>query len=61
MTTYAWQKSSYCSEGDSCVHVAESAGTIHLTESADSRGAILDAHPAAFDTLLDALKKETHR
>jgi hypothetical protein len=61
LTTYAWQKSSYCSEGDSCVHVADSAGAIHLTESADPRKAILDAHPAAFDALLAVLKKETHR
>jgi len=61
LTTYTWQKSSYCSEGDSCVHVAESAGTIHLTESADLGGAILDAPPAAFDALLAVLKKETHR
>lgn len=56
-----WQKSSYCSEGASCVHVAATTETIHLTESSDPHGAILDAHPAAFDALLAVLKKETHR
>ncbi|UUU33168.1 DUF397 domain-containing protein [Streptomyces sp. CA-210063] len=25
MTAYAWQKSSYCSQGESCVHVAATA------------------------------------
>ncbi|MFD3501618.1 DUF397 domain-containing protein [Streptomyces sp. NPDC058676] len=61
MSHATWQKSSYCGEGESCVHVAASEGTIHLTESADPRGAILDAHPVTFDALLAALKKETHR
>lgn len=61
MTTYTWQKSSYCSEGDSCVHVAEGTETIRLTESADPDGVILDAHPAAFDALLAVLKKDPHR
>ncbi|WP_328361932.1 DUF397 domain-containing protein [Streptomyces sp. NBC_00445] len=56
-----WQKSSYCSEGNSCVHVATSAGTIHLTESADPRGVILDARPAAFAALLATLKMESRR
>ncbi|GGZ77830.1 DUF397 domain-containing protein [Streptomyces bluensis] len=51
-----WQKSSYCSEGNSCVHVAAAPpGTIHLTESGDPTGAILKATPAAFNALLTAL------
>ncbi|MEU9668483.1 DUF397 domain-containing protein [Streptomyces bobili] len=25
MTAYAWQKSSYCAQGESCVHVAATA------------------------------------
>jgi len=56
-----WQKSSYCSEGASCVHVATTAETIHLTESSDLTRAILTATPAAFDALLTALKEETPR
>ncbi|NGO47911.1 DUF397 domain-containing protein [Streptomyces ureilyticus] len=58
-----WQKSSYCGQGDSCVHIAIGTARIHLTESGDSTGAILDAAPAAFSALLHTLKHkdETHR
>lgn len=56
-----WQKSSYCSEGASCVHVGATTETIHLTESSDPTGAILTANPAAFDALLAVLKEETPR
>ncbi|MEV0529829.1 DUF397 domain-containing protein [Streptomyces sp. NPDC050439] len=54
MLTHSWQKSSYCQEGDACVHVAAApTGTvIQLTESADPTGAILTARPAAFAALL---------
>lgn len=54
-----WQKSSYCGEGESCVHVAESADEVHITESADPSGAILTATPAAFGALLAVLKGES--
>ncbi|MFD7711918.1 DUF397 domain-containing protein [Streptomyces sp. NPDC059786] len=59
MTTQTWQKSSHCSEGDSCVHVATApgTGTIRLTESADPRRVILSAAPAAFRTLIHTLKE----
>ncbi|MFG2653162.1 DUF397 domain-containing protein [Streptomyces sp. NPDC048436] len=57
MLAHSWQKSSYCQEGDACVHVAASpTGTVHLTESADPTGAILTAQPAAFAALLRTLK-----
>ncbi|GEC09785.1 hypothetical protein SSP24_74400 [Streptomyces spinoverrucosus] len=56
-----WQKSSYCSEGNSCVHVATTTETIHLTESSDPTDAILTATPAAFEALLTALKNDPHR
>ncbi|MFE4252368.1 DUF397 domain-containing protein [Streptomyces sp. NPDC056910] len=48
MSNLTWQKSPYSAQGDSCVHVAVHAGTVHLTESADPGGAILTAprrHP----------------
>ncbi|MDH6628388.1 hypothetical protein M2271_006221 [Streptomyces sp. LBL] len=61
MSEHTWQKSSYCSEGSSCLNVAATDGTIHLTESADPIGVILDARALAFDALLTALKKETPR
>ena len=41
-----WQKSSYCSEGDSCVHIATApTGTIHLTESGDPTRRHTRGHP----------------
>ncbi|MFE0135305.1 DUF397 domain-containing protein [Streptomyces sp. NPDC059037] len=53
----SWQKSSYCGEGESCVHVAAGpTGTdVHLTESADPTEAILTARPAAFAALIRTL------
>ncbi|MCX5049222.1 MULTISPECIES: DUF397 domain-containing protein [unclassified Streptomyces] len=58
MPRLTWQKSSYCPEGNSCIHVATAPETIHITESSDPTGAILTATPAAFGTLLAALKNE---
>lgn len=57
----SWQKSSYCSEGNSCVHIATTTQAIHLTESGDPTAAILKATPAAFRSLLAALKEEPAR
>ncbi|WP_371598349.1 DUF397 domain-containing protein [Streptomyces sp. NBC_00564] len=57
MPAYTWQKSSYCAQGESCVHVAATAETVHLTESGDPTRAILSAAPETFATLLRALKK----
>ncbi|MEW2397914.1 DUF397 domain-containing protein [Streptomyces sp. NPDC046862] len=56
-----WQKSSYCSEGASCVHIATTTKAIHLTESGDPSTAILKATPAAFNALLTTLKEEATR
>jgi hypothetical protein len=53
-----WQKSSYCSEGASCVHVATTPHRIHLTETGDPTESILTAAPAAFAALLATLKLE---
>ncbi|WP_200308545.1 DUF397 domain-containing protein [Streptomyces adelaidensis] len=53
-----WQKSSYCSEGDSCVHITNGPTTIRLTESADPSQAVLNATPTAFGALIDVLKEE---
>ncbi|MEU8971958.1 DUF397 domain-containing protein [Streptomyces monashensis] len=53
-----WQKSSYCGEGESCIHIAATPDTIHLTESADPTGAVLTTTPAVFGTLIAALKKK---
>jgi hypothetical protein len=57
-----WQKSSYCGEGESCVHVAgDTAGTIHLTESGDPTRAILGATPVALRALIHVLKENHPR
>jgi hypothetical protein len=53
-----WQKSSYCGEGDACLHVtAEATGSIRLTESSDPGEAILTTTPATWSILLRALKE----
>ncbi|MGW1494780.1 DUF397 domain-containing protein [Streptomyces sp. NPDC002402] len=57
MAAYDWQKSSYCAQGDSCLHVAAAGDrTVKLTESSDPGGAILSTTPAAFAALTRALK-----
>jgi 5,10-methenyltetrahydromethanopterin hydrogenase len=62
MIPKAWQKSSYCGEGESCVHVAAlDEGTVHLTESSDPSGVILSADPMAFGALVHALREERTR
>ncbi|WP_105974043.1 DUF397 domain-containing protein [Streptomyces geranii] len=54
-----WQKSSYCSEGASCVHISTTPDGVHLTESSDPTGAVLTTTPTAFRTLLTTLKTST--
>ncbi|MET8095875.1 DUF397 domain-containing protein [Streptomyces sp. NPDC005236] len=58
MPTTTWQKSSYCAQGEACVHVAATtAETVHLTESGDPAHSILSTTPATFGALLQALKR----
>ncbi|WP_156727519.1 DUF397 domain-containing protein [Streptomyces apocyni] len=58
MPVRSWQKSSYCQEGDACVHIATPhAGTIQVTESADPTRSILSTTPHAFTALLRTLKE----
>jgi hypothetical protein len=57
MNPHGWQKSSYCQEGDACLHISAAApDAIHLTESADPAETILTAAPLAFSSLLDMLR-----
>ncbi|MFD7707742.1 DUF397 domain-containing protein [Streptomyces sp. NPDC059785] len=56
MSTQNWQKSSYCAQGDACLHVSHGQIAIHLTESADPTHAVLLAAPAAFAAFLGSLK-----
>ncbi|MER6953272.1 DUF397 domain-containing protein [Streptomyces sp. NPDC000618] len=57
MPTPTWQKSSYCQEGEACVHISADPAVIHLTESADPTRAILTTTPTAFAALLDAVSR----
>ncbi|MFB6711508.1 MULTISPECIES: DUF397 domain-containing protein [unclassified Streptomyces] len=58
MPTYDhWQKSSYCAQGDSCIHVAGRNSSVELTESGDPTGAILHTTPAAWAALVRAVKE----
>ncbi|MFH9859900.1 DUF397 domain-containing protein [Streptomyces sp. NPDC017202] len=59
MSPYSWQKSSYCQEGDACVHIASSPATIHLTESADPARTVLTTTPTAFAALLDLIGRRS--
>ncbi|MFC9948283.1 DUF397 domain-containing protein [Streptomyces pratensis] len=61
MSALAWQKSSYCAQGNSCVHVAADQGSVALTESADPSGAILRASPAAWAALVRTVKETRDR
>ncbi|MEU9563377.1 DUF397 domain-containing protein [Streptomyces sp. NPDC048161] len=62
MPTSPWQKSSYCGEGDACIHISASpARTVLLTESGDPTAAILRTTPTAWAALVRTIKKErTH-
>lgn len=61
MPTPHWQKSSYCQEGEACVHISADPTTIHLTESADPAQAVLDTTPSAFGALIRSLKVRSKR
>ncbi|WP_175408936.1 DUF397 domain-containing protein [Streptomyces sp. TRM64462] len=53
----AWQKSSYCGTGESCIHLAPAPqGAVRLTESSDPTGAILTLAPATWRAWRDAIK-----
>ncbi|MBT2398389.1 DUF397 domain-containing protein [Streptomyces sp. ISL-100] len=51
----AWHKSSYCQEGEACLHTAAHEGTVLLTESADPAQAVLSTTPTTWKALLQSL------
>ena len=57
MTTPNWQKSSYCAQGEACMHIAADQGSVALTESSDPSGAILRTSPSAWAALIRAVKE----
>ncbi|MFE9728089.1 DUF397 domain-containing protein [Streptomyces sp. NPDC005794] len=61
MNTDDWQKSSYCGQGESCIHIAADQGTVALTESSDPSGATLRTSPAAWAALVRTVKEAHSR
>jgi hypothetical protein len=55
MTTHVWRKSSYCQEGEACVHISTAPDAVHLTDS-DAAESVVTVTPAAFAALLGLLK-----
>lgn len=53
-----WQKSSYCQEGEACLHIATHERTVLLTESADPSHAVLSTAPTAMAALLLHIKAQ---
>ncbi|MER7170934.1 DUF397 domain-containing protein [Streptomyces mesophilus] len=51
-----WQKSSYCGQGESCVHVAAEDTAVLLMESADPSGVVLRMPKTEFAGLLADIK-----
>ncbi|WP_329590571.1 DUF397 domain-containing protein [Streptomyces sp. NBC_01362] len=62
MSAYIWQKSSYCAQGEACIHAAAAGpGAVGLTESGDPTGAILRTTPTAWAALLRTIKESRTR
>ncbi|WP_406421140.1 DUF397 domain-containing protein [Streptomyces sp. NBC_00842] len=59
MAASTWQRSSYCAQGEACVHVAAHDNTVNVTESSDPTGAILRTTPTAWAALLRSVKAGT--
>ncbi|MEU9170639.1 DUF397 domain-containing protein [Streptomyces sp. NPDC048420] len=55
MITDRWKKSSYCQEGDACVHISVDPHGVHLTDSHPAQ-TVVTVTPTAFTALLDLLK-----
>ncbi|MFC9424726.1 DUF397 domain-containing protein [Streptomyces sp. NPDC056987] len=61
MAESAWQKSSYCAQGEACLSVAVTSGrAIQLTESSDPSHSILTTDPATWAGFLRSLKESDH-
>ncbi|WP_181804093.1 DUF397 domain-containing protein [Streptomyces shenzhenensis] len=61
MTPQRWQKSSYCQEGDACVHISttsDSPTTVRIADAAPPRN-VLTVGATAFAALLDLVKSAT--
>ncbi|MFJ8754049.1 DUF397 domain-containing protein [Streptomyces sp. NPDC102441] len=61
MTTPDWQKSSYCAQGEACIHIAADQGSVALTESSDPSGATLRTSPTAWAALIRTVRESAGR
>ncbi|PNG22119.1 DUF397 domain-containing protein [Streptomyces cahuitamycinicus] len=59
MPTHRWQKSSYCQEGEACVHISVSPDTVHITDRPDPPHVILTTSHAAFRALVSYARSAT--
>ncbi|MGW6687541.1 DUF397 domain-containing protein [Streptomyces sp. NPDC054961] len=54
----AWQKSSFCGEGDNCVYVSAAPGTlVRVADRADPAHLVLATTQAAWADFLDVIKR----
>lgn len=56
MPSRRWHKSSYCQEGDACVHISSTPTAVHVTDRDTSPRPVLTVSPTAFAALLGLLK-----
>lgn len=57
MAATTWQKSSYCAQGEACVHISVTAETVLLADSATpAPSSILSTGHEAFAALVHMLK-----
>ncbi|GAA3866018.1 hypothetical protein GCM10023084_19100 [Streptomyces lacrimifluminis] len=57
MPAITWQKSSYCAQGEACVHIAVTRETVLLADSsAPASSSILSVGHDAFSSLIRILK-----
>ncbi|WP_046732712.1 DUF397 domain-containing protein [Streptomyces humi] len=60
MSPHRWQKSSYCQEGDACVHISTGPTLVRMADADPPRN-VLTVGAKAFGGLLDLLKSSGGR
>ncbi|MFK0284081.1 DUF397 domain-containing protein [Streptomyces sp. NPDC090499] len=60
MPTHRWRKSSYCQEGEACVHISTEPALVHIADADPPRN-VLTVGFRAFGGLLDLLKSSGGR
>ncbi|MBO4257264.1 DUF397 domain-containing protein [Streptomyces griseorubiginosus] len=60
MSPQRWLKSTYCQEGDACVHISPTPTAIHIADD-DPPRTVLTVSPVAFGALVELLKSSGGR